>query len=195
MVTKQGIEVFKQKYVMLFISGLDSIGDEILLLSSIYRRLQEHAGEEIKGFKKGDFRILWIPIVDDWNTDNIRREKFYNLKKNMKWHVLEYFEKLPGYEIIVEKLKYDGKPIVTVVNPQGQIMNENALQIIFEWEIEAFPFRQIDADDLNKKWKWFWNLLEKTDDKAKVSANIQLLHVTWKFFLTRIINSNIQLYP
>ncbi|TKY51878.1 SIEVE ELEMENT OCCLUSION B protein [Spatholobus suberectus] len=46
-------------------------------------------------------------------------------------------------------------------------MNVNAMHIIFEWGIEAFPFRQSDIDDLNKKWKWFWNLMEKTDDNTK----------------------------
>ncbi|CAJ1976485.1 unnamed protein product [Sphenostylis stenocarpa] len=32
---------------------------------------------------------------------------------------------------------------------------------------EAFPFRQIDAYDLNRKWKWFWNLMEKMDPNTK----------------------------
>ncbi|KHN13154.1 protein SIEVE ELEMENT OCCLUSION B-like [Glycine soja] len=161
---KNGIEVFKQKYVMLFFSSLDNIGDEISLLNSINNGLQENPGEEIKGFKKGDFKILWIPIVDDWKTT---REQFNNLKEKIKFYLVEYFEKLPGYDIIVDKFKYEGLPIVSVVNPQGQIMNDNAMQIIFEWGIDAFPFRRSDVYDLNKKWKWFWNLLEKTDDNAK----------------------------
>ena len=58
---------------MLFFSSLDNIGDEISLLNSINNGLQENSGEEIKGFKKGDFKILWIPIVDDWNNQNIQQ--------------------------------------------------------------------------------------------------------------------------
>lgn len=162
---KQDIEVFNQKYVLLFISSLDKIEDEISLLNTIHDRLQENPNEVVKNYKKGDFKILWIPIVDDWKS---KREQFTNLKEKIKFYLVEYFEELPGYDIIMDKFKYEGLPIVSVVNPQGQIMNENALQIIFEWGIDAFPFRRSDVYDLNKKWKWFWNLLEKTDDNAKV---------------------------
>ncbi|XP_058740224.1 uncharacterized protein LOC131612447 isoform X1 [Vicia villosa] len=58
----QGLEVFRKKHVLVFISSLDSIEDEISLLNSIYERLQENSKESIKGFKKEDFKILWIPI-------------------------------------------------------------------------------------------------------------------------------------
>ena len=77
---------------MLFFSSLDNIGDEISLLNSINNGLQENSGEEIKGFKKGDFKILWIPIVDDWKTT---REQFNNLKEKIKFYLVEYFEKCP----------------------------------------------------------------------------------------------------
>ncbi|XP_027366716.1 protein SIEVE ELEMENT OCCLUSION B-like [Abrus precatorius] len=159
---KMGIEVFKQKYVMLFFSGLDSIQDEILLLNSIYNRLQENPGDEIKGFRKGDFKILWIPIVDVWNA--VLKERFKTLREGIKWHVLEYFWELPGIGIIREKFKYyNSKPSLAVINPQGEIMNENAMDIIFQWGIEAFPFRQSDGDDLSKIWTWFWNLMKRVD--------------------------------
>nr|KYP60833.1 hypothetical protein KK1_023247 [Cajanus cajan] len=162
-----GIQVFKQKHVMVFISGLDSILDEILLLNSIYNRLKENPGEEVKGVRKGDFKILWVPIVREWKSE--QKEQFNKLKEQIKWSVLEHFEELPGRAVLTEIFKFNidiGKPIVSVINPQGHIINQNAMQIIFEWGIEVFPFTQSDGDDLNKKWKWFWNLLEKTDPKA-----------------------------
>ncbi|XP_004491932.1 protein SIEVE ELEMENT OCCLUSION B-like [Cicer arietinum] len=159
---KTGIEVFKQNYVLLFISGLDSIGDEILLLNSIYKRLQDNPQEVIKGFKKEDFKILWVPIVDIW--DEVHKEEFRNLKESMKWYVLEYFSELPGIGIIRNKLNYlDNKPIVSVINPQGDVINEDAMEIIFQWGFDAFPFRKSDGVDLFKKWAWFWNLMKKVD--------------------------------
>lgn len=160
---KQGIEVFKKKCVLLFISRLDSIGDEILMLNSIYKRLQDKPQEVIKGFKKEDFKILWIPIVDNWDEDS--KNEFKYLKESMKWYVLEHFSELPGRGIIKKKLNYDigDDPIFAVINPQGVIMNENARKIIFEWGIDAFPFRISDAEDIFKKWEWFWKLLKKVD--------------------------------
>ncbi|CAL5208254.1 unnamed protein product [Lathyrus oleraceus] len=159
---RTGLEVFKKNYMLLFISGLDSIGDEILLLNSIYNRLQDNPQEVIKGFKKEDFKILWIPIVDIW--DEVAKNQFRILKESMKWYVLEYFSELPGVGIIKNRLNYvDNKPIVSVINPQGEIMNENAMEIIFQWGFDAFPFRKVDGDDLFKKWAWFWNLMKKVD--------------------------------
>ncbi|XP_061371226.1 protein SIEVE ELEMENT OCCLUSION B-like [Gastrolobium bilobum] len=159
-----GIEVFKQKHVLLFISSLDSnIRDEILLLNSIYDRLQENPKQDRKGYMKEDFKILWIPIVDDKWNDSLKK-KFMELKEGMKWYVLEYFyDELPGIGIIKEKLKYNSEPIVSVINSKGDIINEDALEIIFQWGIEAFPFRKIDGYDLTKKWSWFWNLMNKVD--------------------------------
>lgn len=79
-------------------------------------------------------------------------------------YVLEYFYELPGVGIIKNRLNYvDNKPIVSVINPQGEIMNENAMEIIFQWGFDAFPFRKMDGDDLFKKWSWFWNLMKKVD--------------------------------
>lgn len=84
----QGIEVFKKKHVLLFVSGLDTLRDEILLLNSIYKRLQDKPQEVLKGsFKKEDFKILWIPIVNKWDED--RKKEFKNLKESMKWYMFE----------------------------------------------------------------------------------------------------------
>ncbi|KAK7268781.1 hypothetical protein RIF29_21490 [Crotalaria pallida] len=160
---KTGIEVFKQKYVLLFISSLENVRDEILLLNSIYKRLQENP-KIIKGFNKEDFKILWVPVVDDW--DDNRKNKYMDLRKDIKWYVLEYFSELPGIGIVKEKLKYDIEkkdPIISVINPQGDIINENAKPIIFQWGIDAFPFRKEDAEDLIKKWLWLWKIIEKVD--------------------------------
>jgi hypothetical protein len=91
----QGVEIFRQKHVLLFISSLDSIEDEISLLKSIYERLQENSKEAIKGFKKEDFKILWIPIVDKW--DEVREDQFRNLKASMKWYVPYVIQKAELY--------------------------------------------------------------------------------------------------
>lgn len=144
-----------------------------MLLNSVYNRLQENPKEAKKGFRKEDFKILWIPIVDIW--DEVLKTQFKTLKESMKWHVLEYFFELPGLRIIREKLNYfNGKPIVAVINPQGVIMNDNALDIIFQWGFDAFPFRKSDGDDLIKKWSWFWNLMKKADLNIEVSASIYI---------------------
>nr|KYP60834.1 hypothetical protein KK1_023248 [Cajanus cajan] len=159
--TKTDIEVFKQKYVLLFISSLDKIEDEISLLNSIYDRLQENPTEIIKNYKKEDFKILWLPIVALW--DEKQRYKFNVLKDNIKWYAVELFSELPGTELIKEKFNYLGKPIIPVLTPLGDILNEDAMDLIFQWGIDAFPFRKSDGIELTIKWKWFWDAARKAN--------------------------------
>ncbi|KEH40982.1 putative sieve element occlusion [Medicago truncatula] len=152
------IEVFRKKHVLVFISGLDSIRDEIRLLQSIYVGLQEEP-RELKGYRKEDFKILWIPIVDDWTL--LHKAEFDNLKLEMPWYVVEYFYPLAGIRLIREDLSYKNKPILPVLNPLGRIVNHNAMHMIFVWGIDAFPFRPTDDESLTQKWNWFWAEMKK----------------------------------
>ncbi|KAK7345946.1 hypothetical protein VNO77_16562 [Canavalia gladiata] len=166
--TKVSVEVFKQKHVLLFISTLDSIADEIRLLNSINDRLVEDPNDKT-GFKKEEFKILWVPIVDRW--DDERKEVLKSFKNGIKWYVLEYTSPLPGIRLIREDLNFQNKPIVPVVNPQGIVINDDAMDIIFEWGIDAFPFRKSDGDLLAQKWKWFWDEVGKTNLDIQVKGD------------------------
>ncbi|MED6195714.1 Sieve element occlusion [Stylosanthes scabra] len=161
--TKSDIDILRDKHVLLFISSLDKIEDEIQLLNSIYARLEEKPNDVVKSFRKGDFQILWIPIVrDEWEDEHKR--KFTRLKNhNIKWYALEQFTTLEDARLIRERLNYQGKPIVTVLDPFGHILNEDAMDLIFQWGIDAFPFRKEDGDELFKKWKWFWDVTRKVN--------------------------------
>ncbi|CAL5208251.1 unnamed protein product [Lathyrus oleraceus] len=168
---KMGLEIFRHKHVLLFISSLDSIEDEISLLNSIYKRLQESSKESIKGFKKEDFKILWIPVVNNW--DDIRKERFRVLKSGIKWYAVEYFYELPGHRIITdpERIGYIGNPIIPVFNPQGYMANIDAMDLIFQWGIDAFPFRKSDGIDLTLKWKWLWDVIKKATPGLQVKGD------------------------
>ncbi|XP_061371227.1 protein SIEVE ELEMENT OCCLUSION B-like [Gastrolobium bilobum] len=166
--TKTNIEVFKHKHVLLFISSLNKIEDEILLLNSIYDRLQENPNEIIKGYTKGDFKILWIPIVD-WDDQQVHT--FHVSKNKIKWYAVEVFSELPGLSLIREKLNYKDKPIIPVVNSLGEVINEDAMDLIFQWGIDAFPFRKSDGYDLTLKWKWFWDVTRKLNLGIQVKGD------------------------
>ncbi|CAL5207981.1 unnamed protein product [Lathyrus oleraceus] len=158
------IEVFRKKNVLVFISGLDSIRDEIRLLNSIYIGLNEDP-KELKGYRKEDFKILWIPVVDEWTL--LHKAEFDNLKLDMPWYVAEYFYPLAGIRLIREDLNYKNKPILPVLNSQGRIVNYNAMHMIFVWGIDAFPFRPDDDEILTQKWNWFWAEMKKVYPKLQ----------------------------
>ncbi|KHN15401.1 hypothetical protein glysoja_039058 [Glycine soja] len=179
------VEVFKEKYVLLlFISGLVRIEDEIRLLNSIYERLVEDPNDK-SGFKKEEFKILWIPIENKWG--DARRELFNTLKSDIKWYVVvESRNKcaqvpLPSIRLMEEDLKFQGKPILLVVKPQGTMLNDDALDIIFEWgsthSLSGNPkltylLRNGNAYLLAQKWKWFWHEAKKT--------NLHGIQAKWK---------------
>ncbi|WJX18827.1 Sieve element occlusion [Trifolium repens] len=164
--TKTNIEVFKEKYVLLFISNLNKVEDEISLLNSIYDRLKDNPQEMIKGYKKEDFKILWIPIFD-----GDQKIKFDSLKNKIKFYAVEYFSELPGIGLIRDNLNYWDKPIVPVLGPLGEIMNYDAMDLIFQWGIDAFPFRIKDGYDLTQKWKWFWDVTKRVNLGIQVKGD------------------------
>ncbi|MED6143716.1 hypothetical protein PIB30_008664 [Stylosanthes scabra] len=139
--------VLEAKNLLLFISGLDNIEDEIWALKPIYESLT-------KDKDKQDYKILWIPIVEKW--DKGEKEKFEYLKSLMPWYVVQYFSLVKGFIPLQEEWNYQGKPIVVVADGRGEVLNKNALHMIFVWGIKAFPFREGDDEQLSHHWNWFW---------------------------------------
>ncbi|KAG4910975.1 hypothetical protein JHK87_057091 [Glycine soja] len=122
-----------------------------------------------KASRKEDFKILWISIVVEWSQGS--REQFKALKSGIKFYAVEYFFELPGLKIIkdTERLNYEIQPIAPLFSSKGTLLNENALEVIFEWGIEAFPFRKVDGDELTLKWKWLWDLILKATPVLQVN--------------------------
>ncbi|KAK7401156.1 hypothetical protein VNO78_12475 [Psophocarpus tetragonolobus] len=146
-----GIGEFKNKYVLLFISGLDHIENEIQLLKSIDEKLKEEP-KELEGYRKEDFKILWIPIVSVWDEE---QKKKLDATKVM-WYVVKEFNFQTGIDLIKEVFNYNDNPIIMLISPEGKVENPDAKQIISKWGIDGFPFRKSDHTRLTQQWNWFW---------------------------------------
>jgi len=144
--------VFKNKHVLLFISGVDNIEYESQLLISIDGKLKEEP-KEVEGYMKDDFSILWIPIVSVWDEE--QRKKVENISE-VGWYVVKEFNFQTGIDLIKEVFKYEGNPIILLISPQGKVENPDAKKIISTWGIEGFPFRTSDLTRLTHQWNWFW---------------------------------------
>ncbi|XP_028784191.1 protein SIEVE ELEMENT OCCLUSION B-like [Neltuma alba] len=73
--------VLRTKNILLFISGLDNIEDEVWVLKSIHDAFK-------KDKEKQNYEILWVPVVeetDDHKITDDQKEKFKQLKSNMPW--------------------------------------------------------------------------------------------------------------
>ncbi|KHN37707.1 protein SIEVE ELEMENT OCCLUSION B-like [Glycine soja] len=143
---------FKNKHVLLFISGLDHIDNEIQLLKSINAKLKEEPNE-LEGYRKEDFKILWIPIVSVWDEE---QKKKLDVTK-VEWYVVKEFNFQTGIDLIKEVFNYKGNPIIMLISPEGKVENSDAKQIISKWGIDGFPFRTLDHTRLTQQWNWFWN--------------------------------------
>ena len=63
----------------------------------------------------------------------------------MPWYIVQYISTISCIKFIKEK--FNNKPIVVVMNPQGDLENKNALFMIQQCGMHAFPF------DPNQPWK------------------------------------------
>ncbi|KAL6293501.1 hypothetical protein ACE6H2_001643 [Prunus campanulata] len=130
--TNEQVDIGVLSWNSLFIlfSSLDISEADVSILKPVY--------EETK--KEGNnYKIVWIPIVDKW-TDALR-EKFVVLTSKMPWYSLQYFEPNAAcVSKIKEEWHFKDKPMVVVMDSEGEIKNTNALNLIKKYGIEAFPF-------------------------------------------------------
>lgn len=136
--------------MFLFISGLDRIEDDIMRLTPIHEAIT-------KDEDKKDYKIIWLPMVDQWNDKE--KAKFESLKKKMPWYVVEYFSPVKHRKHIMEKWQYMNKPSVVVLDSKENMVNTNAMPMIFSWGIEAFPFH--DDAHICEHWNWLWFKVSK----------------------------------
>ncbi|XP_041009240.1 protein SIEVE ELEMENT OCCLUSION B-like isoform X2 [Juglans microcarpa x Juglans regia] len=126
------IDVLKNKNVLLFISDVMDISvEEISILKLIFDGIRD---------KDEPYKIVWIPIVEHW-TDDVQA-KFDMLQSKMPWYILQGFPPTVA-DIQIMKNEYcslKNKPIVVVINPQGEVVHPNALRMIRLFGMKAFPF-------------------------------------------------------
>ncbi|KAE8022600.1 hypothetical protein FH972_008386 [Carpinus fangiana] len=140
------IDVLKKKNVLLYISGLDITEEDISILRPIYESIR----------KNDQYKIVWIPIVDQW-TDDLQK-KFEFLKSKMPWYVVQYSSPIAGIRFVKEKWHFKGKPSVVVLNPQGKVEHENAIHMIRVWGIKAFPFTTTVEETLSNDREWIGSI-------------------------------------
>ncbi|CAJ1965066.1 unnamed protein product [Sphenostylis stenocarpa] len=158
------IEEFRKKHVLLFISGLEHNDEEIHLLKTIYEKLKEKP-REVEGYKKEDFRILWIPIVDEWTEDRRKTLETKLQRTKFGWYVVKHFSFETGIKLIKEVFNYSEKPVIPLISPEGKVENIDTKQIISMWSIDGFPFRTSDHTRLTQQWNWFWSEMTKLNPR------------------------------
>ncbi|GMY20510.1 protein SIEVE ELEMENT OCCLUSION B-like [Fagus crenata] len=139
------IDVLKTKNVLLFISDLDISDADI----SILRLISDKIGKE------DHYKIVWIPFMEEWTKD--QKNKFENSQSNMLWYtgyIARYNLKKASCRFVKEQWHFKGKPLLVVLNSQGQVECENAMHMIRAYGVESFPFTRGAEETLLKDKGW-----------------------------------------
>ncbi|XP_059460326.1 protein SIEVE ELEMENT OCCLUSION B-like [Corylus avellana] len=168
------INVLKKKNVLLLITSLNISNDDISILKSIYNGILRK-----DGYESDTYKIVWIPIVEQW-TDGLQK-KFEMLRSRMPWYIVQYFSPLAGIKFIKEEWYFENEPIVVMMNPHGDVFNENAFHMIRDLGMNAFPFTSKQGrrkGGTGKDNRWIEQFSQKVnvvaEDPITKEANISI---------------------
>ncbi|KAL2231944.1 UNVERIFIED_CONTAM: Protein SIEVE ELEMENT OCCLUSION B [Sesamum indicum] len=143
------LDILRKKTVLLLISGLDIDEDQdLVILSAIYKESRMHETSA-----ENHYEVVWIPILDPSNKMTPDMEKILeNKRTRMQWYSVNAPNKIDPLviKLIREQYHYQDQPIVMVLDPQGMVVNTNAIDMIWIWQNRAFPFSQATEEAL---WK------------------------------------------
>ncbi|KAJ0075372.1 hypothetical protein Patl1_33339 [Pistacia atlantica] len=146
---------------------MDITMDELRILQELFAYSGQCLnGEEIK------YEVVWIPVVDratPWTK--AKQDQFQNFQWNMPWYtVYDHSMVDPGVITYMKKVwQFKKKPIVVVLDPEGEVVNNNALHMLRIWGILAFPFTRSKETELWTQQTWGIELLADNIDKIIAS--------------------------
>lgn len=159
MFSQVSIDVLGSKIVLLFISDLDLSDQEVLILGEMY---QEARHESVSHMFEIPYEGVWLPLLNKatpWTE--AKRDKLEMLQARMPWYsvcepwVLE--EAVLRY--IKEVWRFKKKPIIVVLDQQGNVVNLNALHIMWIWGSLAYPFSFLAEEAIWQEQTWGLDLL------------------------------------
>ncbi|KAJ0436121.1 putative sieve element occlusion [Helianthus annuus] len=145
------IEILRKKTVLLLISDLYLPSEGFCILEKIYKEAKQNPTKP-----ENQYEVVWLPVVPDLTED--KKNKFEGIRNNMPWYSLFHPSLLRPAVIkyIKEKWHFNCKPLLVVMDPQGSIVNTNALHMLLLWGSGAFPFTSQKEEALwrdQKTWR------------------------------------------
>ncbi|XP_074274367.1 protein SIEVE ELEMENT OCCLUSION B-like [Silene latifolia] len=150
-------DVLRRKNVLLLLSDLDISQDELSILEQMYVESRQHPGR-----LESHYEIVWLPVVDRNTTwTEQKQQHFEEIQKMMPWYTIYHPSLLDPAVIryIKEVWHFDKKPKLVVLDPQGRVVNPNALHMMWIWGSMAFPFTSAREDSLWREESWRLELL------------------------------------
>lgn len=162
--TKQrvSIEVLRKKIVLLYITDLHHISDqEVVIFEQMYQESRQDSTR-----LESQYELVWIPIVEKGASWTETKQKFERLQSMMPWYSVYDPSLLEPASIryIKEVWLFNTKPMLVVLDPQGKVVNLNAVHMMWIWGSMAYPFSSLKEEALWKDETWGLALLADTID-------------------------------
>ncbi|KAJ1405349.1 Sieve element occlusion, N-terminal [Sesbania bispinosa] len=166
--TKQrvSIDVLRKKIVLLYITDLHHVSDqELVIFEQMYMESRKDSTR-----LGSQYELVWLPVVDKGTPSTELKKKFEKLQSMMPWYSLYDPSLLEPATIryIKEVWLFNAKPILVVLDPQGKVVNLNAIHMMWIWGSMAYPFSSSREEALWKEESWGLALLADTIDPSLI---------------------------
>ncbi|XP_022734843.1 protein SIEVE ELEMENT OCCLUSION C [Durio zibethinus] len=153
---KLRVSELKSKVVLLLVSKPD-----LLPLEQLFFLVHQTYDHPHRKKVEGSYAIIWVPIsVSDTWTD--AEEKWFNfLSNSIPFYSVRQPWSLNSAVInfMKQEWKYGDEAIMVVLDSEGTITNLNALDMVFIWGSEAYPFSLSRENELWDGQHWTMQLM------------------------------------
>lgn len=149
--------MLRRKNVLLFISDLELSREELSMLEQMFIEARHQPSRP-----ESQYEVVWLPVVDRSTPWNETKEKlFESLQAQMPWFSIYHPSLLDPAVIryIKEVWHFNKKALLVVLDPQGRVVNPNAIHMMWIWGSLAFPFTSAREEALWKEESWRLELL------------------------------------
>ncbi|KAL7171615.1 hypothetical protein ACSBR2_036304 [Camellia fascicularis] len=144
------IDVLRRKNVLLLISNVDLSYEEHFFLHQLYIEAKQHP-------KENQYEVVWIPVMKETTPwDEVHQNKFKHIKASMLWFSVYQPSLLdPGViKYINEVWNFNNKTMILSIDPQGKVVNHDAIYMCWIWGNHAFPFSSMREETLWEEMHW-----------------------------------------
>ncbi|XP_061985496.1 protein SIEVE ELEMENT OCCLUSION B-like [Populus nigra] len=161
---RASLDLLRRKSVLLLISDLEPSQEELSMLQQIYSEAREQPGRA-----ESQYEIVWLPVMDrstSWNET--KKKQYEDFQSSMPWYSVYHPSLLDVAVIryIKEVWHFNKKALLVVLDPQGKVVNPNAIHMMWIWGSLAFPFTSLREEGLWKEETWKIDLLADNIDPA-----------------------------
>lgn len=108
---------------------------------------------------ESQYEIVWFPVAERWDGEKLKL--FETLRDQMEWHSIHLLSVVSQIvaKFIKEKWNFNKKPMLVVMDTQGNIVHHNAIHMMCVWGSLAYPFTAYREKSMWVEMSWSIDLL------------------------------------